>query len=135
MRALFAAGLAALLCLASLPGCGGTGQVEVEGTVTYDGRPVPAGAIAFVAADGQGLNAGGTVLDGHYQIPTRVGPKPGKYRVEVRWAKPTGKKYRSETGAMLEVTEEGLPVKFNDKSELTADLKPGKNTIDFDLPK
>jgi len=135
MRARTAVGLMALLGLAALPGCGGTGQAEVDGAVTYDGRPVPAGAIAFVPLEGQGLSAGGTVLDGRYHVPAEVGPKTGKYRVEIRWAKPTGRKYRSETGAMLEVTEEGLPAKYNDKSELTADVKPGKNTIDFDLAK
>src|SRR5262245_44741406 len=104
MRALFGAGLVVLLCLAFLPGCGGTGQVEVEGTVTYDGQPVKAGAIAFVPADNQGLSSGGTILDGKYHIPASVGPKTGKYRVEIRWAKPTGKKFKSETGATIEIT-------------------------------
>jgi hypothetical protein len=135
MRVQSGARLAALLCLAFLPGCGGTGQVEVEGTVTYDGQPVKAGAITFVAAENQGLSGGGTILDGKYHVPANVGPKTGKYRVEIRWAKPTGKKFKSETGHLIEMTEEGLPAKYNDKSELTADLHSGKNTIDFHLPK
>jgi hypothetical protein len=123
-----------VLCLASLvAGCGGTDQLEVQGTVSYDGQPVKAGAIAFVPAANQGLSAGGTVLDGKYHIPAHIGPKTGAYRVEIRWAKPTGKKIKSETGATLELTEEGLPAKYNDQSELTAELKPGSNTVNFDL--
>jgi hypothetical protein len=135
MRALSGVALAALLGLAALPGCGGTGQVEVEGNVTYDGQPIKAGSIAFVASDKETRGGGGAILDGKYHILPKVGPTAGKYRVEIRWAKPTGKKYKSETGQTLEVTEEGLPAKYNDNSELTADLKRGKNTVDFDLKK
>src|SRR5262249_43863476 len=134
MRVRSGAGLAAILGLACLPGCGAR-QAEVEGTVSYDGQPIKAGAIAFIPADGQGPRAGGTILDGKYHLPADVGPKPGHYRVEIRWAKPTGQKYKSETGAELERTEEGLPPKYNDKTELTADLTPGKNTVDFNLKK
>jgi hypothetical protein len=134
MRVLQGAGLVAVLCLAGLAGCGGTGQAEVEGTVLHDGQPIPGGSIAFLPAD-QGRAAGGTILDGRYHIPAKFGPAPGRYRVEIRWAKPTGRQYRSETGHTLDVTEEGLPQKYNDKSELTADLKSGKNTVNFDLKK
>jgi hypothetical protein len=127
--------LAIVLGLLALPGCGGARPAEVEGTVTYDGQPIPAGAISFVAAAGQGPSGGGTILDGKYQVQAKVGLMPGPYRVEIRWAKPTGRQYRGETGAMLSVTEEGLPAKYNDQSELKADLKPGPNTVPFDLPK
>ena len=36
---------------------------------------------------------------------------------------------------MLDMTEEGLPEKYNTKSDLKAEVKPGSNTIDFHLPK
>jgi hypothetical protein len=134
MRVLGWAGFAVLLCLVFLPGCG-SGQVEVEGTVTYDGQPLKAGTIAFMPADGKGRKGGGTILDGKYHVLVNEGLKAGSYLVEIRWAKPTGKKFKSETGEVLEVTEEGLPAKYNDKSELKAELKPGKNPVNFDLPK
>jgi hypothetical protein len=136
MRVLQGAGLAAVLCLACLAGCGGTGQAEVEGTVLYDGQPIKGGSIAFLpAGTDQGRAGGGTILDGRYHIPAKFGPLPGRYRVEIRWAKPTGRQFISETGHTLDVTEEGLPEKYNDKSELTAELKSGKNTVNFDLKK
>jgi hypothetical protein len=123
------------VCLALSSGCGAS-QSSAEGAVTYDGQPVTSGVIAFVASDGKaGGGGGGTILDGRYKTPPEVVLKPGKYRVEIRWARPTGKKVRSETGDELNVTEEGLPEKYNNKSELTADIKAGSNTIDFNLPK
>jgi hypothetical protein len=127
--------LATFLSLTCLPGCGGNAQVEVEGSVTYDGQPIKAGTIAFMATDEKARNAGGTILDGKYRIPAERGPRPGSFRIEIRWAKPTGKKYTSEIGAVLESTEEGLPAKYHDKSQLTAEVKPGKNTLDFNLQK
>ena len=122
------------VCLVLLGGCGGPGRAEVEGTVAYGGRPIPAGAIAFVTAEDQGRSGGGTILDGRYQVPPGVGLRPGKYKVEIRWARPTGTQVRSETGATLQMTREGLPAKYNDASELTAELRQGQNTLDFELP-
>jgi hypothetical protein len=109
--------------------------VEVAGAVTYDGEPIKAGSIAFVATEAKQISNGGAILDGRYHIPANVGPSTGRFRVEIRWAKPTGRQYRSETGAMLDVTEEGLPARYNDATELTAELKPGSNTLDFNLEK
>ncbi|AWM40554.1 hypothetical protein GobsT_09300 [Gemmata obscuriglobus] len=134
MRALAGAGLA-LIC-AALAGCGGGGGSAVEGAVTYDGTPVKAGAISFIAADTKGGGSGGAaIVDGTYKIPGEPGLKPGKYKVEIRWAKPTGKKFKSESGDMLDMTEEGLPEKYHIKSELTAEVTSGPNKIDFTLAK
>jgi hypothetical protein len=127
--------LVLVLGVLGLAGCGGKGRVAVEGTVTYDGQPIQAGSIAFLAAEGQGVNTGGAIVDGKYAIAADVGPKMGKNKVEIRWAKPTGKTYQSETGATLSVTAEGLPAKYNDQSELTAQVERGQNTINFDLKK
>jgi len=134
MRRLAGVALAAV-CLALSSGCGAS-RSTAEGVVTYDGKPVTAGVISFLASDAKaGGSGGGTILDGKYRLPPEVVLKPGTYRVEIRWAKPTGRKIRSETGEDLEVTEEGLPEKYNARSELTADVKSGSNTIDFNLTK
>jgi hypothetical protein len=133
MRAMSFAGLAAGLAVAV--GCDNTGRVGVEGTVSYDGQPIKAGAIAFVPLGDKGVSSGGAVIDGKYAVPDKYGPKAGKHRVEIRWAKPTGSKFKSESGDMLDMTEEGLPERYNNKSELTADLTSGKNVVNFDLKK
>jgi len=126
----------ALTCLALSGGCGGGDKVEVEGTVSYDGKPVQAGAIAFLSSDAKSGGSGGApIIDGKYHVPVKEGLKPGTYKVEIHWAKPTGKKFKSESGDTLDMTEEGLPEKYNLKSELKAEVKPGPNPVDFHLPK
>lgn len=134
MRTLTGAVLA--LTCAALAGCGGGSGSSIEGAVTYDGAPVQAGAISFLAADAKsGGSGGGAVVNGAYRVPPEAGLKPGKYRVEIRWAKPTGKKFKSESGDMLDMTEEGLPEKYHTKSELTAEVTSGPNKVDFNLSK
>jgi hypothetical protein len=128
-------GVAYAILLFSLAGCGGTGQVAVEGTVTYDGQPVEEGSIAFIATTKEGKGGGGTILQGKYTLGEKERPMPGNYKVQIRWSKPTGKKYKSETGEMLDVREEALPPKYNDATTLTADLTSGTNKVDFNLTK
>jgi hypothetical protein len=124
----------AVLTLFASSGCGDS-TVQVEGTVSYEGQPIKAGAIAFVSMTDKGKSAGGAIVDGKYTIPAEFGPKTGKYKVEIRWAKPTGQQFKSESGEMLDMTVEGLPEKYHSKSTLEADLKSGKNVVDFNLEK
>ena len=128
-------GVAYAILLFSLAGCGGTGQVGVEGTITHDGQPVEEGSITFVATTKEGRSGGGTILQGKYALSEKDRPTSGHYKVQIRWAKPTGKKVKSETGEMLDVREEALPPKYNDATTLTADLTSGTNKVDFDLKK
>jgi hypothetical protein len=127
--------LAALaLALALLTGCGDSenSRAVVQGSVTYDGQPVDQGGIAFIPlgndAGSQRVRATGHIVDGRYELDRRHGPFPGKYRVMITWRKKTGKG---------EQTVQALPPKYadTDKSELTRDVEPGSNTIDFDLKK
>lgn len=116
-------------------GCGSSGaQLPVEGTVRYAGQPIGMGTIAFIAPDGPGPNAGEAIRDGRFTIPAAQGPQPGVYRVEVRWAKPTGKTFKHpETGELMDTFEEGLPEKYHDKSVLTHEFKAGGGPIELDL--
>jgi hypothetical protein len=125
--------LAAALCAAA-GGCS-EGPSDVTGTVTYDGQPVTAGAITFIPADDKGRKTGGAIVEGKYHLRSEEQPRPGKYRVEIRWAKPDGTQFRSESGEMLDNTKEALPAKYHDDSQLTAELKSGKNVVNYDLPK
>jgi hypothetical protein len=115
-------------------GCSGD-RVGVEGRVTYAGEPLALGAITFVPESEKAIKGGGTITNGRYEIEPRFGLIPGLHRVEIHWAKPTGRKTKNEFGEILDVREEGLPDKYHIKSTLTATIKRGKNTIDFDLEK
>jgi hypothetical protein len=133
-----AAGAALALSLAALVGCGGGGtkRASVEGTVTYDGKPIDNGSITFVP-DGGGdrPKAGGSIKDGKYSIGAgEGGPVPGKYKVEITWDKSVGKKLDPDIQGGAN-TKQVLPDKFNKATTLTAEVKSGTNTIDFPLTK
>ncbi len=124
-----------VLVLALTAGCSGTNRVAVEGLITYDGMPIPIGTITFLPTFENAVKAGGRVENGHYELAAAYGLVPGSYKVEVRWAKPTGKKYKNEFGEEFDRTQEGLPDKYHARTVLTADIKTGANHVDFNLEK
>jgi hypothetical protein len=132
-----AAGAALALSLAVLVGCGGGNKrAAVEGTVTYDGKPIDNGTITFVP-DGGGdrPKSSGSVRDGKYSIGAgEGGPMPGKYKVEITWNKSLGRKLDPDLQG-TDNTKQVLPDKYNKATTLTADIEPGVNKKDFSLAK
>lgn len=127
---------ATLFVLATgLVGCSSGSRFGVEGKVTYAGEPLPLGSITFIPESDKAIKSGGSIVKGRYQVESRFGPMLGPHRVEIRWAKPTGKKYKNEFGEVLDVRQEGLPEKYHVTSSLAATIKSGMNTIDFNLEK
>ncbi|HEY2412573.1 MAG TPA: hypothetical protein VGI40_10040 [Pirellulaceae bacterium] len=100
-----------------------------------DGQPVEMGVISFVPADETGRVSGGPIKGGSYSVPEENGAFAGKYRVEIYWNKPTGKKIRNpmDKDEMIDEMMQGLPEKFNVKSELTADVSQKQTKFDFEL--
>jgi len=119
----------------ALTGCESGGRTGVKGTVTYAGQPLAVGTITFVPTGEKGIKCGGRIENGQYQIEPPFGPMPGPHRVEIRWTKPTGKKYKNEFGEVFDVTREGLPDKHHKQSTLTATIHAGMNVLDFNLEK
>ncbi len=132
MRSAF---VAAVLLAASLNGCSSDRQAGVEGKVTYGGEPIDGGTITFIPTSAAGTKGGGLIENGTYRVESKVGPSPGPQRVEIRWPKPTGQKFRNEFGEEISNRKEGLPDKYHANSTLTAEIKPGNNVIDFALAK
>ena len=126
---------AVLLAAAGVLGCSSDSRVGVTGMVTYLGEPVAVGTITFLPTAQNGIKSGGLIEKGAYKVEPQSGPQPGPHRVEIRWAKPTGKKFKNEFGEELDVRQEGLPDKYHANSTLTADIKAGANVIDFQLEK
>lgn len=121
-------------------GCGNSGppRVAVSGIVTLDGRPIEQGAISFVpAADSKQPSAGAEISSGEYSIPATSGPSAGKYRVEIRWSRPTGKQVElgspAPPGTLVDEVKEAIPAKYNSQSTLVEELEPGENSLHFDL--
>jgi hypothetical protein len=133
-----------LLCLACLClvfiGCGGRNyagdqRYPLTGKVTYDGQDVDAGTISFLPMGGDKQRvSGGVIEEGAYSVPEADGANAGKYRVEIRWAKKTGKQhYDGELQMKVDDRQEGLPPKFHKQSDLTADVSSEQTNFDFHL--
>ncbi len=118
------------------PGCSSSdGRSGVEGKVTYDGQPLAIATITFIPTAVGGISCGGVIEKGQYKVEPKFGPMVGPHRVEIRWAKPTGKKSKNEFGEEIEKREEGLPDKYHANSTLSAEIKSGTNKLDFSLEK
>ena len=121
----------------TLVGCSSdSDRSRVQGEVSYNGEPVDDGGIAFIP-DGQGesqARATGEIVDGHYAFDSKRGPYPGNYRVEIYWNKKTGRTIKSRaSGATKDERKQAIPAKYNQRTELKVEIKPGRNTHDFHL--
>jgi hypothetical protein len=123
---------AVALCLA---GCGGgSGTVPVRGTVTFKGKPVPSGTITFIPDAGP--HATGEIgPDGTYTLTTYKagdGAVPGSYKVVVVAMQDTSARLPEERTPLPPPI---VPTKYTSvaTTDLTAQVKDGENTINFDL--
>jgi hypothetical protein len=120
-----------LLCGAVLvPGCSGdSSRLAVEGKVTIDGNPLPAGKISFTPMPGTPSPTGGaTITNGTFKVLAAKGLRPGTFRVEIKALRPTGKTTRDDlSGGSVEQQEQYIPKRYNEKSELVAEIKAGES--------
>jgi hypothetical protein len=138
--------LAALaLCAACVwvVGCGNSGpkRYGVSGAVTYKGQPIKSGLISFIPEGSEASAGGASIIDGKYEIPDKPGLPAGKYEVSVNVPTAGGKNKKSGvaedeapgSGGEKE-TRETLPVKYNENTELRAEVKDDDNNeFNFNL--
>jgi hypothetical protein len=127
--------------LTVISGCGSAATV-VQGTVAVNGEPLKSGAISFTPISGQGAAAGAEIHNGAFEVRAQ-GLLPGEYKVAINAFRGTGKKTWDGMGdanvpaslkRYVEETEQYIPTKYNDQTELTATFVPGKrNNLKFDL--
>lgn len=135
-------GLIAAALLAQA-GCGGArdglAREPISGTVTFKGEPLKSGTIQFAPMGSQpGVSSGGMIADGTFQVARVDGPIPGKYTVMIFAAGAPGTASApgegSEPAAKVSTAVGLIPIKYNLKSELTAEVKSGgPNSYTFDL--
>ena len=77
-----------LVLLLGICGCGGSGPMEISGTVTFAGQPLEKGNIQFTPSDGKGPLASTLIKDGSYSVQAMPGPK----RVRIEGFKVLGQK-------------------------------------------
>ncbi len=91
----------------------GDRRFAVSGKVTVDGQPMEHGLIRFLP-EGKGIVSGGPITHGAYAIAEEKGPNAGKYRVEINWNKPTGRRVKDAYGdEIMDEYKEGLPAKYH----------------------
>ena len=147
----------ALLIIASCSQDDGLGKrYPVSGTVTYNGAPLEKGIISFVSENlRDNIGASGEIKNGSYKLSTgggEDGAQAGKYKVTITAKEDFRAKaladFRKETGpgestyippqyvSKAEAAAKSLiPTGYGNPSttNLTAEVKPQSNTIDFPL--
>jgi len=116
----------------------GPQRASLEGQVSFDGKPLEEGSIVLVpAGDTKGPTAGGRLSGGRFRIDAAVGPVVGRYRVEIKATRKTGRMVKSRiviaNRTEVEETEQFIPSRYNTASELEVDIKPGRNKTTLDL--
>jgi hypothetical protein len=111
-----------------LTGCSGNQSSEVTGTVLVDGQPPDEGSISFVPEDGKSQTFGDKIVNGKYTANGGF----GTMKVDIRVSEVVGKK-EIYPGKFAPTYREMLPAKYNTKTELRFDVKPGRNEKNWEL--
>ncbi|MGH7199450.1 MAG: carboxypeptidase-like regulatory domain-containing protein [Planctomycetaceae bacterium] len=143
--------VAAAALAAFLSGCGGGGEgpelIDVTGTVTMDGEPLPNATVRFLpesTTSGTTTGAGGetqyirpatgvTDDDGQYELQystAESGAIPGKYRVAISTYRDAEE---TPDGEEISGSKETVPKVYNIETTLTAEVSAEKSTFDFAL--
>jgi hypothetical protein len=124
--------------LASIAGCGDENWATVTGTVTLQGKPVGPGSLMFEPENPESITAPSAIghfrEDGKYALKSagnREGALPGDYLVMIH-----GRGEEAFGDEQVDPNaKSAIPKKYLNHrlSGLRATVKPGDNTIDFDL--
>ena len=125
-----------LLIGLALTGCGGH-SASVSGTITLDGKHLPAGAnggIVFHPVDGGAPATTNLSQEGTYTLSTgsRRGLEPGRYRVAINVLGPLPPRLKDGTqrpGKVISDTHD----KDGNRSGFEVEIKSGHNRFDFDV--
>jgi hypothetical protein len=128
---------ALMLGLIVVGGCGGEPRLEsVSGIVKHDGAPLRKATIRFTPEADGGLTVGSVVEEGAYRLPNPPGLAPGRYVVGLSFTEDPDAPAGAPPDRDLAAPGGGerLPARYNEKSELRAEVKAGaSNTFDFEL--
>lgn len=130
MSARLARFAAVVATTALLSGCGDSSFGIVRGRVTLDGVPVKDGVIQFTPVNKDAPTANCFIKDGAYSAKVPV----TTHRVVISSPRTTGGGKKSDSPTLDESrVQESIPAKYNTKSELTVEVRPGEAEVDFNL--
>lgn len=128
----------ACLALLTMTSCGdrsGLNLATVQGTVTYNGKPVDHGQVVFIPTEGVGgPSAVGEInSNGSYRMKTAdfQGAAVGRHKVTVHSRRPL----RPEEEKSLIIPELLIPERYANEVDtpLAIDVESGDNTFDIEL--
>ncbi len=115
-------------------GCGKPAHIpdlgEVSGTVTLDSKPLANATVTFAPTAGR-PSAGTTNAAGQYSLSfvgDYTGAMVGSHTVRI-----STEQYIEREDGTTDYVKESIPPVYNKKSTLSASVKPGENTFDFEL--
>lgn len=115
----------------SLCGCGSPrrpGLVTISGIVTFDGSPLEEGFIMFESIDASHPPESAPIKLGKYEAFVW----PGKAIVRIIASRQVSE--QNSTSANPPAWEDFVPARYNERSELTAEIESqGRNEMNFDL--
>ena len=124
----FLCGLVGALAFVAVGCSRGDGFVASTGSVTFNGKPVPSGAISFHPLAQGAAPQGAQIVSGRFRIRTL----PGPYRVEIVAGRPQAG--GAELTPSMPRLEQYIPERYNAASVLEADVAPrGRDAFTFDL--
>ena len=130
MKALGFLLLVGIVCQLGCGGEDGPATEMVSGTVTLDGAALENGQIRFSPVDGLSSGGAGIIANGKYSVKT----PHANMKVEIMsFQEIPGKMIEPNPGEKIPATKQIIPTKFNQNSELTADVKAGQTEFDFEL--
>lgn len=118
--------------LISFVGCSfsSDGMVDVEGTVTYENKPLEEGRILMRLMQQDRKAYFAKINSGTFELRVPEGP----YRVEIRASRPIPGKFDRSNGTPKQMGEMYIPAKYNRETELEATVAAdGSNRLAFDL--
>ncbi len=125
-----------LLCgIVFVHGCSsGNPRYKVSGMINYKDSPIKDGLVMFIPEGGQAPAGGSPITNGKYEIPAASGLPPGKYRVSVSVPSVKINPKELETPGISVEPKETIPAKYNQNTELKAEVTAaGPNEFKFDL--
>lgn len=127
--------------VAAFGGCSsgdGLERVVINGSVSYDGKPVEAGQIRFRPIEGtSGPITVRPIEAGAYTTAESGGVPLGRHSIEIKSYDAAEYKAKRNRGPGVAAPKQLLPAKYNDKTTLTLDLDADsdKSSVDFQLEK
>ena len=105
---------------------------NVTGVVTLDGEPLPGASVEFVP-ENRNPSIGLTDEQGRYTLTFHAsadGALIGEHKVRISTFQSA---FQDNEGTRHPAVPERVPARYNKRTELVAEVKPGEQTLDFAL--